>query len=160
MTLTPLEKVIQGLRNNPDGEGLIINTTKEGRGVFTTRQMQPGDFVIEYVGELLFDRGEIEKREEMYDDNGEGCYVIHTTWGMDCKPCVVDPTRLYTNAAKFINHKINGNIRPHRLVKVNTDEQPRLGMVAARHIAPGTQLYWDYGVRDKDIPWLQEKLVS
>lgn len=50
---------------------------EKGRGVVALRSFSRGEFVIEYVGELISSR-EAQNREEMYSqDQNLGCYMYY-----------------------------------------------------------------------------------
>ena len=68
-----------------------------GRGLFCKREIQGGEMVIEYAGELI--RAMLtDKREKYYDSRGIGCYMFKID-----DDTVVDAT-MRGNAARFINH--------------------------------------------------------
>ena len=68
-----------------------------GRGLFCKREIQAGEMVIEYAGELI--RAMLtDKREQYYDSRGIGCYMFKID-----DDTVVDAT-MKGNAARFINH--------------------------------------------------------
>ena len=68
-----------------------------GRGLFCKREIQVGEMVIEYAGELI--RAMLtDKREKYYDSRGIGCYMFKID-----DDTVVDAT-MKGNAARFINH--------------------------------------------------------
>ena len=68
-----------------------------GRGLFCKREIQGGEMVIEYAGELI--RAMLtDKREKYYDSRGIGCYMFKID-----DDTVVDAT-MKGNAARFINH--------------------------------------------------------
>ena len=48
----------------------------KGRGVVATQQFKKGDFVIEYLGELISTL-EAKKREELYAEIEAGCYMYY-----------------------------------------------------------------------------------
>lgn len=59
-------------------DGLIVKIFPEkGRGIVAGRAFQRGEFVVEYVGELI-DQMEADRREEAYVENAEfGCYMYY-----------------------------------------------------------------------------------
>lgn len=68
-----------------------------GRGLFTTRDIEVGDVIIEYAGEVI--RSVVcDLREKYYESRGIGCYMFRIDDNF-----VVDAT-LKGNAARFINH--------------------------------------------------------
>lgn len=49
----------------------------KGRGVIAAKPFHPGDFVVEYAGELI-DKKTAEEREEAYlRDDSVGCYMYY-----------------------------------------------------------------------------------
>ena len=60
--------------NGRDVVGLeVITTATKGRGVITTIQRKKGDYLCNYVGELLT-ASEGKKKEKEYDEN-TGCFM-------------------------------------------------------------------------------------
>lgn len=59
-------------------DGLIIKEFDgKGRGIVAGRPFQRGEFVVEYIGELI-DQTEADRREEEYSKNSEfGCYMYY-----------------------------------------------------------------------------------
>lgn len=59
-------------------DGLIVKVFPEkGRGIVAGRPFQRGEFVVEYIGELI-DQTEADRREEDYAKNAEfGCYMYY-----------------------------------------------------------------------------------
>lgn len=59
-------------------DGLIVKTFAEkGRGIVAGRPFGRGEFVVEYIGELI-DQTEADRREEEYAKNMEfGCYMYY-----------------------------------------------------------------------------------
>lgn len=55
----------------------VKNFLGKGRGVITTREFAKGEFVVEYMGELI-NQGEAKEREELYaQDQNTGCYMYY-----------------------------------------------------------------------------------
>lgn len=48
----------------------------KGRGVVATRHFKKGDYVIEYIGELI-SIAEANKRENLYSEAEAGCYMYY-----------------------------------------------------------------------------------
>lgn len=59
-------------------EGLLVeNFPDKGRGIVATRSFSRGEFVVEYVGDLI-GQTEAQKREEFYaKDSKFGCYMYY-----------------------------------------------------------------------------------
>lgn len=72
--LRNIEKAIEQQSEN----GLVVKLFKEkGRGICAGRSFARGEFVVEYIGELI-DQIEADRREEMYaKDSAFGCYMYY-----------------------------------------------------------------------------------
>lgn len=59
-------------------DGLVVKMFGEkGRGIVAGRMFQRGEFVVEYIGELI-DQTEADRREELYSQNADfGCYMYY-----------------------------------------------------------------------------------
>lgn len=59
-------------------DGLIVKVFAEkGRGIVAGRDFQRGEFVVEYIGELI-DQTEADRREELYSQKVDfGCYMYY-----------------------------------------------------------------------------------
>ena len=65
----------------------------------------------------------------------------------------VSPTASST-LGRLVNHAVNPNVKVYRqLLDVGPDKQPMLAMFACKPIHKGDQLFWDYEIREPDIPW-------
>ncbi|XP_035214983.1 LOW QUALITY PROTEIN: histone-lysine N-methyltransferase trithorax-like [Stegodyphus dumicola] len=75
----------------------VYRSSIHGRGLFCKRNIDPGELVIEYAGEVI--RSVLtDKRERIYQSKGIGCYMFRID-----DDEVVDAT-MHGNAARFINH--------------------------------------------------------
>ena len=89
--------------------------------------------------------------DERYASLGLGCYALDAchdgTWySFDATANINDPGR-------FINHASrNNNISLIKPIRIG--ERLRIGFVAKCNIRQGDELFYDYGVRDEEIPWL------
>lgn len=54
----------------------IRDTPDKGKGVFTTRLFQKGEFVCEYTGKLTTKKDAL-KREKLYLAKPVGCYMYY-----------------------------------------------------------------------------------
>jgi len=55
----------------------VKNFPGKGRGVITTQTFAKGEFVVEYIGELI-NQGEAKEREKAYaQDQNTGCYTYY-----------------------------------------------------------------------------------
>lgn len=75
----------------------VYRSKIHGKGLFCLREIEAGEMVIEYAGEVI--RSNItDKREKYYTEKGIGCYMFRID-----DHFVVDAT-MKGNAARFINH--------------------------------------------------------
>ncbi|XP_063991606.1 N-lysine methyltransferase KMT5A-B [Diachasmimorpha longicaudata] len=125
----------------------------KGRGVVTTREFTKGEFVVEYVGELI-DQVTAKKREAEYaKDQSTGCYMYY--FQHRGHQYCVDATAESDKLGRLVNHSRNGNLIA-RVVEVDTI--PHLVLTAKEDIPIGIELTYDYGDRSRESirnhPWL------
>ncbi|XP_023020512.2 SET domain containing 8 [Leptinotarsa decemlineata] len=135
-------------------DGLEVRYIKnKGRGVFTTRNFNKGEFVVEYSGDLI-DLQEAYHREHEYEqDENMGCYMYYFKYNE--QHYCVDATAESGKLGRLINHSRNGNLITKVLM---VDKVPRLSLLAKTFIKAGEELLYDYGDRSKESlenhPWL------
>lgn len=55
----------------------IAHFEGKGRGIITTRSFAKGEFVVEYIGDLIT-VAEAKEREQIYaEDDNTGCYMYY-----------------------------------------------------------------------------------
>ncbi|XP_013139576.1 PREDICTED: histone-lysine N-methyltransferase trithorax-like isoform X1 [Papilio polytes] len=110
-----------------------------GRGLFCKRDIEEGDMVIEYAGEVI--RAVLaDQREKRYEATSGrrgvgGCYMFRIDDNL-----VVDAT-LKGNAARFINHSCDPNCYS-RVVDIHGHKH--ILIFALRRITVGEELTYDY----------------
>lgn len=110
-----------------------------GRGLFCKRDIEEGDMVIEYAGEVI--RAVLaDQREKLYEAmrgrrGVAGCYMFRIDDHL-----VVDAT-LKGNAARFINHSCDPNCYS-RVVDIHGHKH--ILIFALRRITIGEELTYDY----------------
>ncbi|XP_024946266.1 histone-lysine N-methyltransferase PR-Set7 isoform X2 [Cephus cinctus] len=135
-------------------EGLEIrHFAGKGRGVVTTREFSKGEFVVEYIGELV-DQVTAKKREALYaQDQNTGCYMYYFQH-RNHQYCV-DATAETEKLGRLVNHSRNGNLVA-RVVDVGSI--PHLVLTAKEDIPAGVEVTYDYGDRSREAirnhPWL------
>uniref|UniRef100_A0A7G3AKS0 [histone H4]-lysine(20) N-methyltransferase n=2 Tax=Lutzomyia longipalpis TaxID=7200 RepID=A0A7G3AKS0_LUTLO len=134
--------------------GLAVKLFKgKGRGVVATHAFTKGDFVVEYIGDLI-SNGEAGKREQIYaEDQNAGCYMYYFKH-KNVQYCI-DATKESDKIGRLVNHSRNGNL----ITKiVDYKGRPHLVLLAKEDIEPGKELTYDYGDRSKESlqhhPWL------
>uniref|UniRef100_A0A8D2KWD9 Histone-lysine N-methyltransferase n=1 Tax=Varanus komodoensis TaxID=61221 RepID=A0A8D2KWD9_VARKO len=112
----------------------VYRSPIHGRGLFCKRNIDAGEMVIEYAGNVI--RSILtDKREKYYDSKGIGCYMFRID---DSE--VVDAT-MHGNAARFINHSCEPNCYSR---VINIDGQKHIVIFAMRKIYRGEELTYDY----------------
>ena len=82
----------------------VFRSGIHGRGLFCKRDIDSGEMVIEYAGQMI--RSNLcDIREKFYEGKGIGCYMFRID-----DDTVIDAT-MHGNAARFINHScdVSGN---------------------------------------------------
>lgn len=131
----------------------IVNFEGKGRGVVTTRKFARGEFVVEYIGDLI-SVAEAKLREQEYaEDDNTGCYMYYFKH-QNVQHCI-DATAESGKLGRLVNHSRNGNLMT-KTVLVN--ERPHLVLLAKEDIPEGVEVTYDYGDRSKESlqhhPWL------
>lgn len=114
----------------------------QGRGVFATRRIRPGQRIIEYGGERI-SNAEADRR---YDEEKMGRH--HTFLFTLTSRTVVDGNRRGSDA-RYINHSCDPNC-------VAVIDDGRIWIEAVKNIQPGTELAYDYqyertGPKDEEL---------
>lgn len=145
-----IEKAIREQRES----GLKIQHFDEkGRGIVTTRPFMKGEFVVEYIGDLIT-VSEAKDREQIYaEDDNTGCYMYYFKH-KNVQHCI-DATAESGKLGRLVNHSRNGNLMTKT---VSLNNRPHLVLIAKEDIAEGVEVTYDYGDRSKEAlqhhPWL------
>ncbi|KAL9653329.1 hypothetical protein ABK040_001965 [Willaertia magna] len=130
----------------------VFKTKNRGWGLKTNERLQKGQFVEEYVGELITELV-AEKRGKEYDSQNES-YLFDMYHGDEddyiCSEFTID-SKCYGNVTRFINHSCEPNTLPYLVC--NEIRDARYGIVAffcKRDIREGEELTFDYGYNKKD----------
>jgi uncharacterized protein len=116
-----------------------------GKGVFALQPLAPGEVLIEYVGEV------IDWPEALSRHPHDPAQPNHTFYFSLDDGTVID-ANVGGNAARWINHACEPNCE--------ADEQDgRVFIKALRDIAPGEELFYDYGlvIDEKYTPKLKKE---
>ncbi|KAG1664687.1 Histone-lysine N-methyltransferase 2A [Nymphon striatum] len=119
----------------------VYRSPIHGRGLFCKRDIDPGEMIIEYAGEVI--RSVLtDLREKLYDSKGIGCYMFRID-DYD----VVDAT-MHGNAARFINHSCEPNCYS-KVIQV--DGSKHIVIFASRKIYQGEELTYNYKFPIEDV---------
>ncbi|CAA0814687.1 Histone-lysine N-methyltransferase ASHR3 [Striga hermonthica] len=113
----------------------IVKTEKCGWGVLAAESISEGDFVIEYVGEVIDDTMCERRLWDMKDQEAQNFYMCEIN-----KDFVIDAT-FKGNASRFLNHSCAPNCK---LEKWLVEGEVRVGVFASRSIRAGEALTYDY----------------
>lgn len=115
----------------------VIKTEKKGFGLRADADLRPGDFIFEYIGEVINEKS-FRQRMIQYDDEG----IIHFYFMSLSKGEFVDATKK-GNLGRFCNHSCNPNCYVDKWV---VGDKLRMGIFAERKIEAGEELVFNYNV--------------
>jgi len=143
---------LQGLIKNYTVPVAIKDVPPKGRGVFAAAPIKRGSFVCEYKTTKVYPRSQIAKEELQYAANNEPCMVldVETSQGW----FTLDATRKFSSIGRLLNHAParKATVKPFKALLVG--KKWRVALLAARDIAKGEELVWDYGCPPEGRAWL------
>lgn len=115
----------------------VIKTEKKGFGLRANQDLNPNDFIFEYIGEVISEPA-FRRRMHQYDQEGiKHFYFMSLTKGE-----FVDATKK-GNLGRFCNHSCNPNCYVDKWV---VEDKLRMGIFAERRIQAGEELVFNYNV--------------
>lgn len=115
----------------------VIKTDKKGFGLRANKDLMAGEFIFEYIGEVIDERT-FRRRMMQYDQEGiKHFYFMSLTKGE-----FVDATKK-GNLGRFCNHSCNPNCFVDKWV---VGDKLRMGIFAERKIKAGEELVFNYNV--------------
>ncbi|XP_041035607.1 histone-lysine N-methyltransferase ASH1L isoform X1 [Carcharodon carcharias] len=106
----------------------------KGWGIRTKETLKAGQFIIEYLGEVVSEQEFRNRMIEQYQNHNDH-YCLNLDSGM-----VIDSYRM-GNEARFINHSCNPNCE---MQKWSVNGVYRIGLFALKDVNAGTELTYDY----------------
>jgi len=113
----------------------IVKTERCGWGAVALEPLEKGDFVIEYVGEVIDDAICERRLWDIRDRGDKNFYMCEIS-----KDFTIDAT-FKGNASRFLNHSCEPNCK---LEKWQVEGETRVGVFASRSIKVGEPLTYDY----------------
>ncbi|XP_025754145.1 histone-lysine N-methyltransferase mes-4 [Oreochromis niloticus] len=121
----------------------------KGRGVFSCRSFQKGDFLFEYRGQIIT-KEEQENRMKLYHD---ALKVFIFDFKFNGKQLCVDAAREDGSLGRLVN---DDNVNPNsKMTVTRVDGRPHLCLFAIKDIGPGEEITYNYG--DSNWPWRSKK---
>ncbi|XP_030386646.1 probable histone-lysine N-methyltransferase CG1716 [Scaptodrosophila lebanonensis] len=113
----------------------VFRTEKKGCGITAELQIPPGEFVMEYVGEVI-DSEEFERRQYRYSKDKNRHYYFMALRG----EAIIDATAK-GNISRYINHSCDPNAETQ---KWTVNGELRIGFFSRKTIMPGEEITFDY----------------
>lgn len=113
----------------------LVQTEKCGAGIVANEDIKQGEFVIEYVGEVIDDKTCEERLWKMKHHGESNFYLCEINRDM-----VIDAT-YKGNLSRYINHGCCPNTEMQKWI---IDGETRIGIFATREIKKGEHLTYDY----------------
>jgi histone-lysine N-methyltransferase SETD2 len=108
---------------------------KKGFGLFTKSDIKEGDFIIEYIGEVL-EEEEYLRRKDLYMATGSRHYYFMNVGNGE----VIDAARK-GNFGRFINHSCDPNCETQKWM---VRGELTIGLFAIKDVPANTELTFDY----------------
>ncbi|CAL0328673.1 unnamed protein product [Lupinus luteus] len=125
----------KAFQHRPVKKMKLIQTEKCGSGIVADEDIKLGDFVIEYVGEVIDDKTCEERLWNMKHRGETNFYLCEINRDM-----VIDAT-YKGNKSRYINHSCCPNTEMQKWI---IDGETRIGIFATRDIEKGEPLTYDY----------------
>ncbi|KDO46919.1 hypothetical protein CISIN_1g017646mg [Citrus sinensis] len=122
-------------QNRPVKKMKLVQTEKCGAGIVADEDIKRGEFVIEYVGEVIDDQTCEERLWKMKHLGETNFYLCEINRDM-----VIDAT-YKGNKSRYINHSCCPNTEMQKWI---IDGETRIGIFATRDIKKGENLTYDY----------------
>ncbi|KAL9437399.1 hypothetical protein AB3S75_023288 [Citrus x aurantiifolia] len=122
-------------QNRPVKKMKLVQTEKCGAGIVADEDIKRGEFVIEYVGEVIDDKTCEERLWKMKHLGETNFYLCEINRDM-----VIDAT-YKGNKSRYINHSCCPNTEMQKWI---IDGETRIGIFATRDIKKGENLTYDY----------------
>ncbi|BFF94646.1 probable histone-lysine N-methyltransferase [Drosophila madeirensis] len=113
----------------------VFRTEKKGCGVAAELRIPAGEYIVEYVGEVI-DSEEFQRRQHFYARDGQQHYYFMALRG----EAIIDAT-MGANISRFINHSCEPNAETQ---KWSVNGEVRIGLFSVKCIMPGEEITFNY----------------
>ncbi|XP_058457916.1 probable histone-lysine N-methyltransferase CG1716 [Malaya genurostris] len=113
----------------------VFRTDKKGFGIQASIGILPGEFIMEYVGEVL-NSEQFDVRAEQYSEEKNKHYYFMALRS----DAIIDATTK-GNISRFINHSCDPNAETQ---KWTVNGELRIGFFSTKYIMPGEEITFDY----------------
>ncbi|CAH2063469.1 unnamed protein product, partial [Thlaspi arvense] len=113
----------------------LVQTEKCGYGIVADEDINSGEFIIEYVGEVIDEKICEERLWKLKHQVETNFYLCQINWNM-----VIDAT-YKGNKSRYFNHSCNPNTEMQKWI---IDGETRIGIFSTRCINKGEPLTYDY----------------
>ncbi|SPP82001.1 probable histone-lysine N-methyltransferase CG1716 [Drosophila guanche] len=113
----------------------VFRTEKKGFGLAAELQIPSGEYIMEYVGEVI-DSEEFQRRQHLYARDGQQHYYFMGLRGK----AIIDAT-MGANISRFINHSCEPNAETQKWL---VNEEVRIGLFSVKCIMPGEEITFNY----------------
>ncbi|XP_049897382.1 2-5A-dependent ribonuclease-like [Epinephelus moara] len=149
--ICPEKEALQFIASGKDKdtfEKKFINEEK-GYGVFANKNIEPGEFLLEYVGRHITG----PEGEDLFKEYADVDAAFLYFYSFQGQTFCVDGSKTTERLGRFIN---DDHINPNSKIKIILDEQktPHLCAFAITKINAGEEIVYDYG--DPNCPWRHE----
>ena len=104
-----------------------VGRSKTGLGLFATREIEKGEFIVEYKGRIIPDK---EARRLENDSTNRYLYEINSRWTLDGSS--------RRNLGRYANHSCRPNAE-------SDTRKHKVFIRATKKILPGQEITYDYG---------------
>ncbi|CAG2162015.1 unnamed protein product, partial [Oppiella nova] len=116
-------------------------TGDRGWGIRTTEQIKNGEFILEYIGEVVSEARFKDRMAKLYQ-NDLHHYCLNIDSGI-----VIDGYRM-ADEGRFVNHSCEPNCE---MQKWSVNGLYRIGLFAKRNILPNEELSYDYNFQNFNV---------
>lgn len=125
--------------------GLHISQCNKGYGLYTDIDIEKGQFVCEYAGEII---DSTEARRRSNTDHENYIFVINEHFSDHIIKTVIDAT-IIGNIGRYINHSCQPNCM---IIPVRIDSLiPRLAIFAIKNIRTNDEITYHYGGEESSL---------